>query len=233
MNVKNNPNIDLNKKRGLNMAIGFVVSLAFVLAAFEWKTFYKYPTGNLYVEIDDGIEIENIIETTYRKPEEPKQRTVVKKIPTPSIDVTVTSTPDYPRDELKLETTEIDPNDLVIVEGGTIDEPDVDDEIPFVPFPEVQPKFPGGDQGLMSFLGDKIKYPEIAKENGIQGVVYVGFIVEADGSVTNVEVKRGVDPFLDKEALRVVSMLTGYSPGMQGGRTVRVPFVVPIRFQLK
>ncbi|OAV73066.1 hypothetical protein Barb7_03006 [Bacteroidales bacterium Barb7] len=98
---------------------------------------------------------------------------------------------------------------------------------------EKMPEFPGGQAALLKFLATSIKYPVIAQENGIQGRVTVSFVVNKDGSVVDAEVVRGVDPSLDKEALRVVGIMPKWSPGEQRGKPVRVKYTVPVTFRLQ
>ena len=98
---------------------------------------------------------------------------------------------------------------------------------------EQMPTFPGGQQELMSYLGKNIKYPTIAQENGTQGRVIIQFVVERDGTITDVRVARGVDPYLDKEAVRVVQSMPKWIPGKQNGKAVRVKFTVPVMFRLQ
>lgn len=98
---------------------------------------------------------------------------------------------------------------------------------------EQMPTFPGGTQELMSYLGHNIKYPTIAQENGTQGRVIIQFVVERDGTITDVKVARGVDPYLDKEAVRVVKSMPKWIPGKQNGKAVRVKFTVPVMFRLQ
>ena len=89
-----------------------------------------------------------------------------------------------------------------------------------------------GQEGLSRYIANNIKYPQIAKEYGITGKVYVGFIVDKDGSVTDVKILRGIDKNLDAEALRVIKSLPKYKPGMQRGKACRVQFTIPINFKL-
>lgn len=98
---------------------------------------------------------------------------------------------------------------------------------------EVAPLFPGGESALRSWLASNTKYPPIAEDNGIQGRVIVQFVVERDGSVSNVQVVRGVDPSLDKEAARVVKSMPKWTPGKQNGQAVRVKYNVPVVFKLQ
>lgn len=98
---------------------------------------------------------------------------------------------------------------------------------------EQMPKFPGGDAALLSYLSSHTNYPTVAAENGVQGRVVVGFVVERDGSVSDVKILRSVDPSLDKEAMRVVKSMPKWTPGKQNGSAVRVKFQVPVSFKLQ
>ena len=98
---------------------------------------------------------------------------------------------------------------------------------------EEMPSFPGGQGALMSYLASNIKYPVVAQENGVQGRVIVSFVVERDGSISDVRVARSVDPSLDREAQRVVKSMPRWSPGKQNGSTVRVKYTVPVVFRLQ
>ncbi len=98
---------------------------------------------------------------------------------------------------------------------------------------EQMPSFPGGPSALMEYLHDHVKYPVVAQENGVQGRVVVSFIVERDGSITDVRVVRSVDPSLDREAARVVSSMPRWTPGKQNGSAVRVKYNVPVSFRLQ
>ena len=98
---------------------------------------------------------------------------------------------------------------------------------------EEMPSFPGGQGALMSFLNSNIKYPVVAQENGVQGRVIVGFVVERDGSITDVKIMRSVDPSLDREAQRVVRAMPRWKPGKQNGSAVRVKYTVPVVFRLQ
>ena len=95
------------------------------------------------------------------------------------------------------------------------------------------PQYPGGDAALMQYLSSHIKYPVIAEENGIQGRVVCTFVVEKDGSITDVRVVKSVDPSLDKEAVRVIKSMPKWIPGKQNGSAVRVKYTVPVTFRLQ
>ncbi len=98
---------------------------------------------------------------------------------------------------------------------------------------EQMPSFPGGPQALFEYLSKNIKYPAVAEENGVQGRVIVTFVVERDGSITDVKVIKSVDPSLDKEASRVVKGMPHWIPGKQNGSAVRVKYTVPVTFTLQ
>lgn len=98
---------------------------------------------------------------------------------------------------------------------------------------DVMPVFPGGDAALLKYIGDSTHYPKEAKEKGIQGKVIARFMVKKDGSVSDVSVQKGVDPLLDKEAIRVVKTLPKFTPGELNGKKVPVWFMIPITYSLK
>jgi len=106
------------------------------------------------------------------------------------------------------------------------------EEVPFVVVEEM-PMFPGGDAELLKYIGEHTNYPEVAKENNIQGRVVVRFCVTSKGGVSQVSILKGVDPELDAEAIRVVNTLPAFKPGKQGGKPVPVWYMVPINFTLK
>lgn len=144
-----------------------------------------------------------------------------------------------PEEEVQLltadEATEIVQNTEVVdvpVEVKEEVQEEEPEEVPFVVVEEM-PMFPGGDAALLKYIGENTQYPEVAKENNIQGRVIVRFCVTAKGGVSQVSVLKGVDPELDKEAMRVVSTLPAFIPGKQGGKPVPVWYMVPITFTLK
>ena len=97
---------------------------------------------------------------------------------------------------------------------------------------EEMPEYPGGEQALMNDLIGSIKYPDEAKKNGIQGKVFVSFVIDEQGKVTNAKIERGVEASLDKESLRVVNGLKTWKPGKQKGKTVKVAYTIPINYTL-
>lgn len=216
MEPKKNPEISLEKKKGLFFQIGLVVTLVIVLGAFEWKSYEKvdYNLGQLNL---DDLE-EEIIPITKQEKNPPP--------PPPSPPEVIVIVEDKVEivDEAKIETTESDEKVAIEIEEESDEE--------FFMVVENMPEFPGGDAGLMKYIQNNVKYPPIAKEYNITGKVYVSFIVDKSGSVTDVKIVRGVDKSLDAEAVRVVKSLPKYKPGKQRGNAVRVMFTIPINFTL-
>jgi len=228
MESKKNPKLNLERKRGLFLQIGLVIALLIVLAAFEYKSYEKsvYNLGQLNL---DDLE-EEIIPITKQElkppPPAPPPPPEVIEIVEDEVEI---------ENEIEIEDTESDEEDAIeIVEED-------DDEVFMVV--ESMPKFKCmkfkgdkkeycGDLGLMKYIQKNVKYPPIAKEYNITGKVYISFIVDKSGSVTNVKVVRGVDKNLDAEAVRVIKSLPKYKPGKQRGIAVRVMFTVPINFTL-
>jgi periplasmic protein TonB len=228
MEVKKSPKADLESKRNLFLTLGLVVALGIILAAFEYKTSPK-KTESLGQMAMQEIE-EEIIPITREqeiKPPPPPPPQVVEVLNIVDDDIEI-------EDELDIEDTEVTKDMIIDVAPVVTQKKEVEaDEQEVFFIVEDMPEFPGGELALRQFIANSIKYPVIAQENGIQGRVYVTFVVDADGSVSNPRIARGVDPSLDKEALRVVSLLPKWKPGKQRGKPVRVSYTVPINFQLQ
>ena len=216
MEPKKNPEISLENKKGLFFQMGLIITLVIVLVAFEWKSYEKveYNLGQLNLE-DLEEEIIPITKQEVKPPPPPPPPPEVIEIVEDEVEI---------EDELEIEDTESDEDIAIEIEE------EADDE--FFMVVENMPEFPGGDLGLMNYIRKNVKYPPIAKEYNITGKVYVSFIVDKTGSVTNVKIVRGVDKNLDAEALRVVKSLPKYKPGKQRGKPVRVMFTIPINFTL-
>ena len=216
MEPKKNSEVDLERQKGLFLQIGLVIALLVILGAFEYKTYEKiaYNLGSLNLD-DLEEEIIPITKQEIKPPPPPPPPPEVIEIVEDDVEI---------KDEIEIEDTESDEDEEIeIIEED-------DDE--FFMVVENMPIFPGGDLGLMKFIQKNVKYPAIAKEYNITGKVYVSFIVDKSGSVTNVKIVRGVDKNLDAEAVRVVKSLPKYKPGKQRGKSVRVMFTIPINFTL-
>ena len=216
MEPKKNPDISLEKKKGFFFQIGLVITLVIVLGAFEWKSYDKvaYNLGQLNLD-DIEEEIIPITKQEVKPPPPPPPPPEVIEIVEDDVEI---------EDEIEIEDTESDEDVEIEIEE--------EDDEEFFMVVENMPEFPGGDLGLMKYIQKNVKYPAIAKEYNITGKVYVSFIVDKKGSVTNVKIVRGVDKNLDAEAMRVVKSLPKYKPGKQRGKSVRVMFTIPINFTL-
>ncbi|HKK10547.1 MAG TPA: energy transducer TonB [Bacteroidales bacterium] len=224
MELKKSPKTDLEKKKILFLQAGLIISLALVLTAFEWKSYKKQGNTLLPREISDVPE--EMIPVTNTKPPPPPE-------------------PPKTTTELNIVKNEIDVEDKIIIDAGAgqdtkieqwrpqiPDEKYVEDDKIFIVVEE-DPGFPGGEQARMQYLANNIEYPQLARENRIQGTVYVTFVVEKDGSVTDVRVLRGIGGGCDQEAIEVVKNMPKWKPGKQRGKPVRVQFNMPIRFTLQ
>lgn len=208
--------------------VGFVLILAAMFVAFEWTERDKQVTTD--TGITEPIFEEEMIPITEQEEQ--------KQAPPP---------PEAPKVEEVLQIAENDAN----VEESTIQSSEENNqavEIKYVPVeveeeePEEQqifqvveemPEFPGGMAECLKFISKNIKYPTIAQENGVQGRVIIQFVVNQDGSIVDPVVMRSVDPYLDKEALRVIKMMPKWKPGKQRGKAVRVKYTVPVTFKLQ
>tara|TARA_B100001142_G_C14230765_1_gene615283 strand:- start:101 stop:754 length:654 start_codon:yes stop_codon:yes gene_type:complete len=216
MEPKKNPELSLENKKGMLFQIGLVSALIIVLVAFEWKSYQKieYNLGQLNL---DDLE-EEIIPITKQEVKPPPPP------PPPPEIIEIVEDEEEIENEVEVEDTESDEEMEIEIEEEDDDE--------FFMVVENMPEFPGGDLGLMKYIQRNVRYPAIAKEYNITGKVYVSFIVDKSGVVTNVKIVRGVDKNLDAEALRVVKSLPKYKPGKQRGKAVRVMFTIPINFTL-
>ena len=216
MEVKKNPEVDLERKKSLFLQIGMVIALLLVLGALEYKSYEKtdYSLGELNLD-DLEEEIIPITKQEVKPPPPPPPPPEVIEIVEDEVEI---------ENEIEIEDTESDEDEIIEIEE--------EDDEEFFMVVENMPEFPGGDLGLMKYIQKNVRYPAIAKEYNITGKVYVQFIVDKTGSVTNVNVVRGVDKNLDAEAVRVVKSLPKYKPGKQRGKPVRVMFTIPINFTL-
>ncbi len=224
-----NPEFDLEKRRPAIMLFSFVLPLALTLVAFEWTTRDAIPKYKFSALPDDLFIEEELIPISPRYPEPPKPMaarsatapaTVIQIITEPLV-----SDPVGPI----VATDPIDPFISTLPPRQEI----VDEDKLFEFGVEQMPRFQGGDAGLFKYLGKNIRYPEIARDAGIQGIVYIRFEVDKDGKVKDARVLRGIGGGCDEEALRVVKAMPTWEPGRQRGEPVRVQYTLPVRFVLK
>lgn len=229
MEVKKTPKANLENRRMLFTEIGLVVALLVVWGAFSYGTRDKKVAT--LTEDAQNVEVEDMVPITQETPPPPPE---APKIPVLSDQI------DIVEDDIK-----VDDNFMSLEDNANIgveimdyvedvkEETVEEDAIPFQ-LVEEKPSFNGGDANEFSkWVNSKLVYPEIAKENGVQGRVTLQFTVNVDGSVSNVKVLRGVDSSLDKEAVRVVSMSPKWKPGKQRDRAVKVTYTFPVIFQLR
>ena len=229
MEIKKTPKADLENKKSTWLLVGYVIVLAFMFVAFEWtKRDIKIDTSQA---ITDLVFEEEIIPIT----EQPEQAAPPPPPAAPPIAETLTIVEDDADVEETTIATSEETNQAVEIKyvPVAVEEEEPEEQTIFEVV-EQMPEFPnGGMAGLMQYLSKNIKYPTIAQENGTQGRVTVQFVVNRDGSIVDAKVVRSVDPYLDKEALRVINTMPKWKPGMQRGKPVRVKFTVPVMFRLQ
>ncbi|MCB2221533.1 MAG: energy transducer TonB [Bacteroidetes bacterium] len=224
MKNKNSKKVNLENKRGMFFQIGMIVSLVIVLAAFEWTTVSTYQITDWDLGRDIPIEEMTAI-TSQEKPKPlPKQKIQV------SVIEIVPDDRDFEEPDIIFEEPDEGLNDPAYFFD---EEPDEDQGEPVIfQVVEEQPTFPGGMEALYKYLGESINYPQIAREAGIDGPVYIKFIVWQDGSIRNIQLERGIGGGCDEEAFRVVKAMPNWIPGKQRSKPVNVQMVLPVNFKL-
>ncbi|NOY50730.1 MAG: energy transducer TonB [Chlorobi bacterium] len=223
MEPKKYKKADLEGRKTYFFEVGLIIALLVVFAAFEYKSYDKQTIDLQQRAVDDTPE--EIIPITEHKPPPPpppppKQVTQIKIV---EDDVEV-------EDEIEID---VEADDETVVEYVPVEEEEEIVEAEIFTVVESMPEFPGGAGELYKYLGQNIKYPPLAKESGIQGRVFVNFVVEPDGSISNVKVLRGIGGGCDEEAVRVVEGMPSWKPGKQRGKAVRVSYNLPIKFTLQ
>ncbi len=230
MEAKKSPQADLEKKKGLYLEIGLVAILAIALLAFNIKSYDQeeivVQTRTALDEVDETL-IQTAEEEQPPEPPEPEAPEVVTEVNIIENDA---------ESEHELGILDMGDDANKAAEAFTPveieEEQEVVEEEIFV-FVEEQPGFPGGDAELYKYLGENIKYPDLARNGNIEGQVFVRFVVEKDGSISNVRVMRDIGGGCGNEAVRVVKAMPKWKPGKQRGKAVRTEFNLPVRFTLK
>ncbi|MBL6962220.1 MAG: energy transducer TonB [Bacteroidetes bacterium] len=221
MQIKKSRHVDEERFRGLFFRIGLVISILSVVFAFKWTTQREV----IEFEHPDPIEITDQIEPVY---------SIIKEKPKPKLAI--------------LEIIDVEPDkdpftDLFKIDPGKID------SIPLIPFKEKKevyeesgpldfykiehkPEFPGGENAMFKFLAENIVYPALEKQMSLQGLVVLQFVINKDGSISNIEVIKSISPNIDAEAVRVIEAMPHWIPGLQRDRKVAVLIKMPIRFTL-
>ena len=227
MESKKTKKANLEGKRTIFLEIGLIVALGILLAAFEWSS--KPNMESTLGELADVDLEEEIIPITREQevkpppPPPPPKVTEVLNIVEDDVEI---------EDELIIEDAEADQDMEIEIVEFEEEEEVAEEEVFFIV--EDMPSFQGkGQEGFRTWIAQNLRYPEIAAENGISGKVYVQFAVNSKGQVVDAVVVRGVDPALDKEAVRVVMASPKWTPGKQRGKSVKVQFTFPINFVLQ
>lgn len=203
--------------------IGAVVALSVLLLSFEWKVYEKKVAelGKLVLDAEEDELIPITQQELPPPPPPPPQTTIIE----------IVEDDEEIEEELEIEDTEADEDEVVEIVEVEEEEEVAEEEI--FTIVETNPSFPGGEAKMYEFLGKNMKYPPIARDNNIQGRVYVSFVVEKNGAITDVRVLRGIGGGCDEEAIRVVKSMPKWSAGKQRGKPVRVRFNLPIVFKLQ
>ena len=229
MEVKKSDKANLENKKLLFTELGLIVSLAITFGAFEYTS--KETKVSTLEDTAEVVLEEEIIPITQETPPPPP---AAPKIPILSDQIDIVDDEIELDDDMFMNLEDDASLGVEIMDYVEVEEEVVEEEaIPFQ-LVEEKPSFQGGDANQFSkWVNQRLVYPEIAKENGVQGRVTLQFTVEKDGTVTKVKVLRGVDPSLDKEAVRVVSQSPKWKPGKQRDRAVPVTYTFPVIFQLR
>ena len=226
MEEKKSPKANLENKKLMFTQIGMIIALLVAWLAFEHKSYDKREIDPSLLNREVVID-EEMVEITKQEEQKPQPVEVPKQ----------TTQLEIVQDDVEVEdidiNAEVEQNEVIeeYVPVEVEEEEVVEQEI--FKIVEEMPSYPGGEQKLMEYVAKNIKYPQIARETGIQGRVYVNFVVEPDGSVSNVSVLRGIGGGCDEEAMRVVKNMPKWKPGKQRGKAVRVQYMLPVNFKLQ
>ncbi|MEM6642354.1 MAG: TonB family protein [Bacteroidota bacterium] len=228
MELKKNKKYNLEPKRPLFFGIGMIITLSLVLVAFEWKSpidpvvLPQEPEEEIwYVHVDPVI-------TRQKEPLPPKPLAEKKKIITPAAIIEAVT-------EEFAETEDVEVLDqgeeIIELSGSEIALPEEKADSILL-FAEDQPAFPGGMRAFYEQIAEELNYPRKAQRLGVEGRVSLKFVVDRDGSITGIEVVKGIGAGCDQEAVRVLETLPKFSPGKQRGKPVKVQMQIPIYFRL-
>lgn len=232
MEIKKSPRANLEKQKGGSFLLGLVLALSLIYVGLEWRSVSAEG-----VEIDRGLDVADIEDVLLIQQEQPEQPPEPEVVPEQTIEVALPEefkVVDDSKEVAKVVLVSAD-EDRELPPPAPIIQAPVEEEAEDTIFEvvEEQPVPPGGSiEAMLTWIQKNLVYPERALDNNIQGRVVVQFVVEKDGSVSQPKVVRGVDPLLDKEALRVVSKMGKWQPGKQRGKAVRSRYSLPIVFKI-
>jgi periplasmic protein TonB len=242
---------ELRKDSSRRHRLGIIAALVFFAAIIWLPILYKQIAESRKDRMVEVTTLSNI--DIEKKVEKPKD--IIIENPTPPLKSSIKFTPpiikpdeevqeeeiiktqeELTKADVTISTADIKGTDEVNgVDIGDLNNQIVGEDTISAPYVVVEqmPEFPGGESALRNYLSTSVKYPKIALENGIQGKVYISFVVDTNGGISNVKVTRGIDTALDKEAIRVIKAMPKWIPGKQNGQAVRVSFTLPINFVLE
>jgi len=224
METKKNQKADIRNLRFIFLEIGMIVALGLVLAVFQWGK-PEFDRAKLYGLIPTEMPCELPPITGLEKPKPPEPPEIIKPA-----ELQIIKNNDQTSDNATPMSSEMTNEPIVVIPIEP--EPEVADTIFDSWKVDVMPKFIGGDQALIRFIGSNTVFPKAAVETGTGGRVFVSFVINESGKVTQVELLRGVDHLLNMEALRVVSLMPDWTPGLKKGKPVKVKYQVPINFKI-
>lgn len=225
MEIKKSVKADLERKKPIFLQVGLVLALSLALLGFEYKSYDKVveeDTTATHQEVIDEIVIQTKQEAKPETPPPAQPQTTLIQIVDNSVqvntDLEVSQEDDGSQNKEYQEIVETAPVEAEEAEIFTV--------------VEESPEYPGGDEARMKYLRDNLKYPQLARESGIDGTVYIEFVVETNGNITKATIKRDIGGGCGDEALRVVKNMPKWKPGKQRNKPVRTQFVLPIKFIL-
>jgi protein TonB len=226
MEAKKNPKVELSRKYSLFLNIGMVVSLGLCLVAFEWKSYEDLSGVDLQTRVAEPEILLEIPVTDLTPP------------PPPKVDPRIEEVPNEEEIEKQILNIETEATDLTVVPPPAppveiTAQPAVEEETETIFLISENPPLPqGGYEGFTKYLQKNLKYPEQAKRMGVEGKVYVQFVIDKDGSPTDVTVLKGIGSGCDEEAIRVIRNMPKWEPGKQRGKPVKVRMALPVVFRL-
>ncbi|NOZ35454.1 MAG: energy transducer TonB [Chlorobi bacterium] len=221
MEIKKNPKANLEKYKLMFLAIGLIISIGVLVSAFNWSS----TSAKSDLAVNQNIEEEDMVEITRqdeKKPPPPQQQQKQQTIEV----INIIDNNEDVNDDVEL-NLEYDENEDINLEDTNNGE---EDQI-FI-YVKNMPEFPGGVVALKRYIATHVVYPAVARENGIEGTVFLRFEVTKTGKIGKVELQKGVDPLLDNEAIKVIKTLPRFKPGEQNGKKVSVWYSIPVTFKL-
>ena len=223
MEIKKNPKANLEKYKLMFLAISLIISIGVLVSAFQYQSSSQSADFGLNknIEEEEMMEItrQDIQEPEPEQPQEQQQQQTIEIIEIVDNSENISEDTEFnlefdENEEIDLEDTEEEPEDKIFI------------------YVKNMPVFPGGKLALRKYIYDHVVYPAVARENGIEGTVFLRFEVTKSGKVGKVELQKGVDPLLDDEAIRVVKSLPKFKPGEQNGKKVNVWYSIPVTYKL-